>query len=181
MLGVNHGVYLLRQGAHPEAQAAFRDAIPAGEHSKNLLVGVLARGNLGASLIATGELDAAEPEILHAIHKAREIGQAKHEAIFTALLVGMYRETGNRTESRPLLDRALMLARRAGDQFILARVLCEDAFDRALSGQRDAAQQSLEEAEALADTLGLSDEVLRLDLSKVRELLAVQSADRADG
>jgi tetratricopeptide (TPR) repeat protein len=181
MLGVNHGVYLLRQGAHPEAQAAFRDAIPAGEHSKNLLVGVLARGNLAASLIATGELDAAEPELVQAITDARENGQPKHEAVFTALLVGMYREKGNRVESRPLLDRALMLARRAGDPFITARVLCEDAFDRALSGQRDAALQSLEEAEALANTLGLSDEVLRLDLSKARELLVSQSADRTDG
>ena len=179
MQSVNHGVFLLRQGAHAEAQSTFQAAIKAGTQSANHRALVTAQGNLAASLLETGELEKAKESLLFAINGARKSGEPRIAAYFYSLLLRAHRESGDNVDTAEILDRALTIARKANDHFVLMHVLCEAAQFHANEGNTHAAAQAMDEAQTLADAQGISDASLTASLEKVKASLAATAADNS--
>ena len=153
---VEGGVYRIlgqlrtSQGRLEDATAFFEDAITAHCEVGDQYSEGIDRARLGDVLSRLGELDGAVAELQMAIHFATRVGQPGLRQGFRSLLGLVWARAANPDEALPLLG-----ADTATDDWL--DITLGAALDRAealiLLQQRSLADQSLEQARALAATV----------------------------
>jgi len=148
------GRQLVDAGEYQEAPRVFERVV--GEAERLGLDGdaAFAFTQLGWLSAAAGDVERSERYKLRALELARAANEPWVERLALALLAGSRVELEDYAGARPLLGRALAIARKLGDARALVNTLVNSGWAAMRAGDLPAARAALEEALAVSEELG---------------------------
>jgi tetratricopeptide (TPR) repeat protein len=148
------GRQLVDAGEYLAAPTVFERALARSRALGLDAEAALALTQLGWLCTVAGDVEQSERYKLEAIELARAADEPSIERLALALLAGSRVEHGDFDGARPLLDRALAIARGLGDVRALANTLTNSGWAAMRAGDLPAARAALEESLVLCDELG---------------------------
>jgi predicted ATPase/Tfp pilus assembly protein PilF len=168
----NLGLLLLEQGELQAAHTQLGRALSLARSAGNVQLAYTADCNLGILLSAQGRLDEAERHLGAAVDAAARNNDRHAEGQFRGYWGVALARLGRLDEARAALTRGEQALAAMKDPLSNALLLCDRAEVESLSGQPQAARQTLAAATAVADELACGDESeLRRRIAAVTALL----------